>query len=115
MVAKKVSKRDKDVLKRHSYLLKTISSVGKKRRDTVLSNAPPSLFPAIRMLAKHLVKGTIQLTNKDRKKLTQPMKKILRQVHATKAPKKTIIQHGDGISKILRFILPVVASIISAI
>ena len=115
MPAKKVSKRDKDILKRHSYLLKTISSVGKKRRESVLSHAPPSLFPAIRMLAKHLIKGNIQLTNKDRKKLTQPMKRILRQVHATKAPKKTIMQHGDGISKILRFILPVVGSIISAI
>ena len=50
----KLSKKDKNTLKRHTYLLKTISSVGKKRRDTVLSNAPPSLFPTIKMLAKHL-------------------------------------------------------------
>lgn len=111
----KLSKKDKNTLKRHTYLLKTISSVGKKRRDTVLSNAPPSLFPTIKMLAKHLIKGNIQLTDKDRKKLTLPMKKILRQVHATKTPKKAVIQHGDGISQILRFILPVIGSAISAI
>ena len=115
MMVAKVSKKDRDVLKRHAYLLRTLSTVGKKRRDTVLSNAPPSLFPAIRMLAKHLIKGNINLTDKDRKKLTQPMKRILRQVHAAKTPKKTIMQHGDGISKILRFILPVVGTILSAI
>ena len=62
-----------------------------------------------------LIKGNIQLTDKDRKKLTLPMKKILRQVHATKTPKKAVIQHGDGISQILRFILPVIGSAISAI
>ena len=111
----KVSKKDKDTLKRHSYLLKTLSSVGKKRRDTVLSNAPPSLFPTIKMLAKHLIKGNIQQSNKEKKRLTLPMKRILRQVHAAKTPKTTVIQHGDGLSKILRFILPVVGSVISAI
>ena len=115
MPARKVSKKDRDSLKRHAYLLKTISSVGKKRRESVLKNAPASLFPTIRMLAKHLIKGNIQLTNKDKKKLNPPMKRILRQVHASKAPKNTIMQHGEGLSKILRFILPVVGTLLSAI
>ena len=66
----KLSKRDKDTLNRHQYLLKSVASVGKNRRDRVLKTAPKSLFPTAKMLAKHLVKGNIPLTPKHKKIFT---------------------------------------------
>ena len=111
----KLSKKDKDRIKKHGYLLKTISSVGMKRRNHILKNAPKSLFPVVQMLAKHLVKGGIPLTVKQRKKLTPPVKTLLRKLHASKGVQKTITQNGTGFMKVLRFILPIVGPLLSAI
>ena len=111
----KVSKRDKNALNRHQYLFKTVSSVGKDRRDRVLKTAPKSLFPTAKMLAKHLVKGNIPLTAKHRKKLNPKMKRLLRQLHVSKTPQKTVTQNGTGFAQILRFVLPIIGPLLSSI
>jgi len=110
----KISKKDKDALSRHQYLLKSVASVGKKRRDHVLKTAPKSLFSTSKMLSKHLIKGSIPLTVQNKKKMTPAMKRLLRQIHASKRPQKTIAQNGAGFSQILRFILPVIGPLLTA-
>ena len=109
----KLSKRDKDTLSRHQYLFKSLASVGKRRRDHVLKTAPKSLFSASKMMAKHLIKGHIPLTVNNKKKMTPEMKRVLRQIHASKSPQKTIVQNGAGFSQILRFILPVIGPLLT--
>lgn len=107
----KISKKDRDALKRHSYLFKSVGTVGKARRDKVLKTAPKSLFSTSKMLAKHLVRGNIPLKTNQRKKLTPGMKNYLRRLHAARSPSKFVQQDGAGFSEILRFALPIIRSL----
>ena len=108
----KPSKSDKTAIKKHTPILRTVSKVGRKRRDTIIKNAPSSFFSTIKKIAKLLIKGGINLTDRDRKKISPKMKMLLRKIHGTKDVKNTIVQHGDGLGGILRVILPLIGSLI---
>lgn len=104
---------DKISIKKHAPILRTISRVSKKRRATILKNAPSSFFTTLKRIVRLLIRGGIKLTDRDRKKLSPAMKTILRKIHMTKNNiKNAVVQHGDGIGNILRVILPLLGGLI---
>lgn len=108
----KPSQADKTSIKKHVPVLRTVSRVGKKRRDSILKNAPPSFFTTLKRIARLLVRGGIKLTDRDRKKLSPTMKTVLRRIHGAKNIKNTVVQHGDGLSGVLRVVLPLIGGLI---
>lgn len=108
----KVTKAEKRSIKKHVPILKTISKVGKKRRQTVLSNAPPSLYSAIKKICRLMIKGGISLTTRERKKITPNMKNILRTLFKTKDIKGHVTQNGGSFASVLRVVLPMLGSLI---
>lgn len=108
----KVTRAEKRVIKKHVPILKTISRVGKKRRQTVLANAPPSLYSTIKKICKLLVKGGISLSQRNKKKMTPSMKNILRTLFKTKNIKRHVTQNGGNFASVLRVVLPMLGSLI---
>ena len=113
---KKIPKAIAKVLKRHHFIFKTISNVGRKRRDIILKNAPLSLFKAIKILFRYLVKGNIPLKTRHRRQLV-PHRKLLVE-GSTSTPqtiKRKVNQSGEGLGSILRTVIPVLGPIIASI
>ena len=113
----KIKSAEKVVLKKHAPVLRTLSRAKKAKRNEILSSAPASLFRAIKILHKLLVKGGISLSNSDRAKMTPKTRAIMRKIHATKSKdvKKTILQNGQGFAGVLRVVLPIVRTILGIV
>ena len=102
-------------LRRHQFIFKTLSSVGKKRRDIILKNAPLSLFKAIKTLFNSILKGYIPL-KETHKRALQPHKRFIREqaISNHSKIKKRITQKGSGLASILKTVLPIIAPIITS-
>jgi ribosome maturation protein Sdo1 len=108
----KASKKEKVTLRAHGPILRTISRSRKARRKQILQTAPKTLFTAIKVLTKLLIKGGLQLSDTHRKKLSSKSRNIIRRIHAAKDTKKSVLQNGEGFAGILKVVLPILRTII---
>jgi len=108
----KIKRLEKMALKRHAPILRTLSRSRKTKRNAIINGAPSSLFKAIKILHRLLVKGGINLNNAERNKIPTKARALIRKIHGSKDPKKTILQNGEGFSSVLRIILPIVGSML---
>ena len=114
-VRKKLPKASLQMLKRHSFIFKTLSSVRKNRRNLILKNSPTTLFTTLKLLFKGLLNGKIPLTIKQKNKLTKSHKHMIRVNSnlSTPAIKTNMLQSGEGLSKILKVVLPILGSVVT--
>ena len=110
-----IKKTDSKELKRHLYIFKSLTKKA-KNRDIVLKKAPITLYKTIRLLFKLMKKGAIPLNNVQRNRL-KPWINFIRKNATGKdsTVKSNVVQNGDGLSSILKTILPIIAPILSMI
>ena len=110
-----IKKTDSKELKRHLYIFKSLTKKA-KNRDIVLKKAPLTLYKTIRLLFKLMKKGAIPLNNVQRNRL-KPWINFIRKNATGKdsTVKSNVVQNGDGLSSILKTILPIIAPILSMI
>ena len=113
--AKLFKTADSKELKRHLYIFKSLTKKA-KNRDIVLKKAPLTLYKTIRLLFKLMKKGAIPLSNTQRSRL-KPWVNFIRENSTGKdsSVKRNVIQNGDGLSSILKTIIPIIAPILSMI
>ena len=111
----KIKKTESKELKRHLYIFKSLTRKA-KNRDIVLKKAPLSLYKTIRLLFKLLKKGAIPLNNAQRNRL-KPWINFIRENSKgnDSIVKSRVSQSGDGLSSILKTVLPIIAPILSMI
>ena len=82
----------------------------------MLKKAPLTLYKTIRLLFKLMKKGSIPLNNVQRKRL-KPWLNFIRKNATGKdsSVKSNVVQNGDGLSSILKTVLPIIAPILSMI
>ena len=110
-----IKKTESKELKRHLYIFKSLTRKA-KNRDIVLKKAPLSLYKTIRLLFKLLKKGAIPLNNGQRNRL-KPWINFIRENSTgnDSTVKSRVSQSGDGLSSILKTVLPIIAPILSMI
>ena len=110
-----IKKTDSKELKRHLYIFKSLTKKA-KNRDIVLKKAPITIYKTIRLLFKLMKKGAIPLNNVQRNRL-KPWINFIRKNATGKdsTVKSNVVQNGDGLSSILKTILPIIAPILSMI
>ena len=110
-----IKKTDSKELKRHLYIFKSLTKKA-KNRDIVLKKAPITLYKTIKLLFKLMKKGAIPLNNVQRNRLN-PWINFIRKNATGKdsTVKSNVVQNGDGLSSILKTILPIIAPILSMI
>jgi len=114
-VKKLLTKPKTKELKRHLYIFKSLTKKA-KNRDIVLKKAPLTLYKTIRLLFKLMKKGAIPLSNTQRSRL-KPWVNFIRENSTGKdsTVKNNVIQNGDGLSSILKTIIPIIGPILSMI
>ena len=110
-----IKKADSKEIKRHMFVFKSLTKKA-KNRDIILRKAPLSLYKTIRLLFKLMKKGAVPLTNAQRHRL-KPWVNYIRENSTGKESKvkKNVSQNGDGLSSILKTVLPIIAPILSMI
>ena len=110
-----IKKTDSKELKRHLYIFKSLTKKA-KNRDIVLKKAPITLYKTIKLLFNLMKKGAIPLNNVQRNRLN-PWINFIRKNATGKdsTVKSNVVQNGDGLSSILKTILPIIAPILSMI
>ena len=110
-----IKKTDSKELKRHLYIFKSLTKKA-KTRDIVLKKAPITLYKTIKLLFNLMKKGAIPLNNVQRNRLN-PWINFIRKNATGKdsTVKSNVVQNGDGLSSILKTILPIIAPILSMI
>ena len=117
VVVRKTKKNVLKTLKKHHFIFKTLSNVNKKRRNLILKNAPLSLYTAIKILFRNLVSGKIVLKPQHKKRLSKSHKTLIRTNSKlnNKDIKRNMIQSGNGLSQILKIVLPILGSVITSV
>lgn len=110
-----IKKAESKEIKRHMFVFKSLTKKA-KNRDIILRKAPLSLYKTIRLLFKLMKKGAVPLTNAQRHRL-KPWVNYIRENSIGKESKvkKNVSQNGDGLSSILKTILPIITPILSMI
>ena len=112
---KPINKTESKELKRHLFIFKALTKQA-KNRDIVLNKAPLTLYKTIRLLFKLMKKGAIPLNNAQRDRL-KPWVSFIRNnsVGKDSSIRSRVVQNGNGLSSILKTILPIIAPILSMI
>ena len=117
MATKRLSLKQANLLRQHSYILKKLASSNAKKRKTILENAPKELFIILNLLFRLLADNKLNLTSKQNKKVAKH-KKFIRTASGLKnnlIKRNLLRQKGGALSAILSTILPVIGGIISSI
>lgn len=116
-MSKHLSVKQKQLLKKHQYLLKKLASATDKNRGTILKHAPSELFKVLSLVIDILSDQTLKLPKKHEKNI----KKHRGFIQKTRDLKQSAIkrrlknQRGGFLPAILSAALPVVAGIIKNI
>ena len=116
-MSKHLSVKQKELLKKHQFILKRLATASSKDRITILKNAPSELFQVLSLVIRMLSDQSIKLPKKHEKNI----KKHRRLIQNTADLKQTAIkrklrsQRGGFLPAILSAALPITGSIIQKI
>ena len=116
-MSERLSVKQKQLLKKHQYILKQLASASNKDRNTILKHAPSELFQVLSLVIHILSDETLKLPKEHERKI----KKHRRFLQSTNDMKQTAIkrklknQRGGFFPALLSAALPVVAGIIKTI
>ena len=116
-MSKRLSVKQKQLLKKNQYLLKKLASSTDKDRNTILKNAPSELFQVLNLVIRILSDQTLKLPKKHEKNI-KTHRRFIQNVGDLKqnAIKRRLKnQRGGFLPAILAAALPLVAGIIKNI
>ena len=100
-------------IERHCHILQVLSKCSKKQCKAILKTAESDLIKCLCECACNIIKGNVQLTSKQKSKLSKH-KSHLRQLSDKRIPltkkKNTLVKHGGAL---LPLMLPAVFSALS--
>ena len=103
------------VVRRALPLLKVLADANPKLKKAIIKHAPPGLVIAISEIALNLIKGVIELTPHQKRRLSQYKKELLslakKNVSVGKK-RKILVQKGG--SAVLAALIPLVLSLLSS-
>ena len=117
MVSKRLSVKQKKLLKQHRYILDKLASSNAKNRKIILENAPKELFTVLNLVFKILNDKRIHLTNKQNEQVGKH-RKLIRTASGLKGnhiKRKLLDQKGGALSTILSIVLPALGQLIASI
>jgi hypothetical protein len=118
MVSKRLSVKQKKLLKQHRYILDKLASSNAKKRKIILENAPKELFTVLNLVFKILNDKQVHLTNRQNeqvgkhRKLIRTASGLLKGNHIKR---KLLDQKGGALSTILSIVLPALGQLIASI
>ena len=116
-MSNRISVKDAEMLKRNHYILQKLSKASNAERKTILSKAPSELFQVMNLIFRVLNDTTIQLSNKNEKKI----KKHRRFIQSTSDLKASAIkrklknQRGGFWSALLSTALPIITPLVKKV
>ena len=110
-----MSDRSSACLKKNILYFKLLSETdSRKQRIALLKTITPSQLRILSEVSNHLLTKHCKLNQETRKKLRKKvkvLKKVAKDTDNYKAKKKTVTQHGKGLSKLI----PIIGSIVESI
>lgn len=110
-----MSERNDICLKKNLSYFKLLSETdSNKQRLALLKTITPSQLRILSEVSNHLLTKHCKLNQETRKKLRRKLKvlkKVGKNTNNYKAKKKTVTQHGKGLSKLI----PIIGSIVQSI
>ena len=117
MVSKRLSVKQAELIRQHSYILKKLATSDRKDRRKILQNAPTDLFKVLNMIFKLLADQKIDLSSHQNRKIGRH-KRLIRSASGLKNShirKKFVGQSGGTLATILSTVLPVIGGLIQSI
>jgi hypothetical protein len=95
-------------IKKNTEALKTLAKASKSIQKTLLTNASRDLVLTLVQCAKMIIKGNVQLTERQLRAL-RPYEQLLKRFIATRTPideRRALLQQGGFIGMLLKPLIP---------
>ena len=111
---KRLSIKQKELLKKHEYILERLATASSKERKIILENSPSEIFQVLTLIFRILSDQTIKLPQKHEKNIKKHRKFIqtTNDLNRKAIKRKLKSQRGGFLPAILSAALPIISGII---